>query len=237
MGEVFKFKQFEIDQSGCAMKINTDGVLLGALTNDDQPKSILDIGTGTGVVAMMLAQRFGDAIIEAVEIDDAAAETAAKNFAGSPFAERLCIYADSFESHFQNNPDKRYDLIVSNPPFHIRSLESPGEKRKIAKHADEGFFERLVSSIAVHLSESGSCRMILPLQTSALVQDLAHNKDLYLNQVINIHSYTDSAAHRQIISLSRNKTISNENRFVIYDELKKYSEGYVAALKDFFTIF
>ncbi len=100
MSKVFRFKQFNVDQSGCAMKINTDGVLLGALVETDQPKTILDLGTGTGVIALMLAQRFGDARIDAVEIDPVAAQTAEKNFAGSPFFERLSIYSIGFEQFF-----------------------------------------------------------------------------------------------------------------------------------------
>src|ERR1700761_5120599 len=107
---MFHFKKFTVDQSGCAMKINTDGVLLGALAEADQPKTILDIGTGTGVIALMLAQRFADAQIDAVEIDPMAAQTAGSNFINSPYAERLNIYPVGFEQFFEQNPDKKYDL-------------------------------------------------------------------------------------------------------------------------------
>src|SRR5437879_3258817 len=113
---MFRFKQFNVDQSGCAMKINTDGVLLGALAEADQPENILDIGTGTGVIALMTAQRFENARIDAVEIDQSAAETARRNFSNSPFAERMNLYSMGFEQFFESNPDKKYDLIVSNPP-------------------------------------------------------------------------------------------------------------------------
>src|ERR1700761_9046927 len=109
---MFHFKKFTVDQSGCAMKINTDGVLLGALAEADQPKTILDIGTGTGVIALMLAQRFNDARIHAVEIDPVAAQTAERNFAGSPFSERLGVYSVGFEQFFEQNADKKYDLII-----------------------------------------------------------------------------------------------------------------------------
>ena len=129
---MFRFKQFAVDQTGCAMKINTDGVLLGALTEADQPKTILDIGTGTGVIALMLAQRFKYAQIDAVEIDPGAAETAGRNFINSSYAERLNVYPIGFEEFFEQNPDKKYNLIVSNPPFFINSLKSPeANKEKI----------------------------------------------------------------------------------------------------------
>src|ERR1700750_1450773 len=106
MSGIFKFKQFDIDQSGCAMKINTDGVLLGALADADKSQSILDIGTGTGVIALMLAQRFADAKIDAVEIDQSAAETAGRNFQNSSFADRLTLYPSGFAEFFNRNPGK-----------------------------------------------------------------------------------------------------------------------------------
>src|ERR1700750_3408056 len=114
MSGIFKFKQFDIDQSGCAMKINTDGVLLGALADADKSQSILDIGTGTGVIALMLAQRFTSAKIDAVEIDIRAAKTAELNFKNSIFSERLIIYPTSIES-FDEALENKYDLIISNP--------------------------------------------------------------------------------------------------------------------------
>src|SRR4051812_29048264 len=110
---MFQFKQFAVDQSNCAMKINTDGVLLGALANADKPEQILDIGTGTGVIALMLAQRFSNAQIDAVEIDLDAAATAQRNFKASAFADRLYTYGSSFEDFFNHHPEKRYDLIIS----------------------------------------------------------------------------------------------------------------------------
>src|SRR3569832_358514 len=123
MSGFFHFKQFNVDQTGCAMKINTDGVLLGALADANSPKTILDIGTGTGVIALMLAQRFTRAKIDAVEIDEQATETAVRNFADSPLAERLTVYPFGFVDFFDKYPGRRYDLIVSNPPFYINSLK------------------------------------------------------------------------------------------------------------------
>ena len=148
---MFQFKQFSVDQTGCAMKINTDGVLLGALVYADQPKNILDIGTGTGVIALMLAQRFTSAKIDAVEIDSTAAETAERNFKNSPFAERLSIFPTDFQRFFNTHPANKYDLIISNPPFHLNSLESPEAKRSVAKHTGEDFFEELISNTAIDI--------------------------------------------------------------------------------------
>lgn len=237
MADLFKFKQFDVDQANCAMKVNTDGALLGALTKAGNPQTILDIGTGTGVIALMLAQRFPNALIDAVEIDEAAAQTAGSNFSNSPFADRLSLYPDSFESFFDRNPGKNYDLIVSNPPFYINSLQSPGAGKKLAKHADAGFFRMLIEGSAKHLNHTGALWLILPIDTSALVKGLANEYKLYLKQVISISSYPDSTPHRELLAFGLQGTQCTECQFVIYDELKKYSKQYEEALKVFFTIF
>src|SRR5687768_4750199 len=113
MKDFFHFKQFSVNQAGCGMKINTDGVLLGALVKSENPVSILDIGTGTGVIALMLAQRFSGANIDAIEIDAMASETAMQNFLNSRFSDRLKVYPHSFQNFSLEHPFKKYDLIVS----------------------------------------------------------------------------------------------------------------------------
>jgi tRNA1Val (adenine37-N6)-methyltransferase len=235
--KIFQFKQFSVDQSGCAMKINTDGVLLGALAEADQPKSILDIGTGTGVIALMLAQRFKNAQIDAVEIDETAVQTAGRNFANSSFAERLTVYSMGFEQFFNQHPDIKYDLIVSNPPFFINSLKSLKANKELAKHTDGDFFKRLINNISKHLSPNGLGYLILPLETAELVKDLAIANKLYIKKTINIYSYKDSTPHREIVELSLDKTKADDEQFIIYDEPKVYSKQYQLLLKDFFTIF
>ncbi|QTE41973.1 methyltransferase [Mucilaginibacter rubeus] len=219
------------------MKINTDGVLLGAMAGDAEPLNILDIGTGTGVIALMLAQRFTDAKIDAVEIDEQAAATAKNNFSNSPFANRLALYAKGFKQFFEDHPEKRYDLIVSNPPFYINSLQSPGVRTNLAKHAADGFFESLMSAIAAHLTEVGICWLILPVDTSALVKNLALQSGLYLQKTISIHSFKDVTAHREILAFGKNNTQTQTDKFVIYSEPKVYTETYREVLKDFLTIF
>jgi tRNA1Val (adenine37-N6)-methyltransferase len=237
MSGIFRFKQFDVDQTGCAMKINTDGVLIGALAGADQPKNILDIGTGTGVIALMLAQRFPDTEIDGVEIDEAAAQTARRNFAGSPFADRLNLYYDSFDDYFNKHPDRRYDLIASNPPFYINSLESPGAKKSLAKHTDQQFFETLIEAIAKHLTTNGGLWLILPLETAQVVKDLSSKHGLNIQKVISVLSYPDSVPHREILILTLNEEREPDEQFVIYAELKVYSEQYQKALTPFFTIF
>jgi len=234
---MFHFKQFSVDQTGCAMKINTDGVLLGALAAADAPKSILDIGTGTGVIALMLAQRFATAQIDAVEIDESAAMTADSNFKRSPFADRLKVYPLGFKEFFEGYPGSKYNLIVSNPPFYINSLLSPGAKKNQAKHAGAGFFEKLIQTVSDHLTSNGVCWLVLPTDTAELVKQLADLRGLYMQKIIHIQSFEIDAAHRQIMVWGLQPIQFSEERLVIYDEPKVYSEEYRAALKSFLTIF
>lgn len=234
---MFQFKQFAVDQSGCAMKINTDGVLLGALLQAENPQQILDIGTGTGVIALMLAQRFQKAQINAVEIDASAAATAGRNFKASVFAERLNCYHTGFEEYLTEHPEKQYDLVVSNPPFYIHSLKSPEAQRKLAKHTDEQFFDTLLSSISKCLTKEGSLWLVLPINTAELVQEQAIKYGLSLHAQVNIASYPDSEPHRRIIAFSKFQYPIKNSNFIIYDSPKKYTDQYSIALKDFFTIF
>ncbi|MBB5394550.1 tRNA1(Val) (adenine(37)-N6)-methyltransferase [Mucilaginibacter sp. AK015] len=231
---VFKFKQFDVDQTGCAMKVNTDGVLLGALAAANNPQSILDIGTGTGAIALMLAQRFAEANITAIEIDEHAAETAARNFEDSAFADRLNIIKGDFIE--VGHPEK-YDLIVSNPPFFLDSLTSANQKKNLARHTDSLFFDRLVKYAAEHLTDTGTCQLIIPLPTAAVIMDLLPKYQLYLQKVIAVKSFADSEPHRVILTFGKEQKGITEEQFVIYDVPKVYSVEYQLALGDFLTIF
>lgn len=237
MPDIFRFKQFDVDQSGCAMKINTDGVLLGALADVSQPKSVLDIGTGTGVIALMLAQRSKDAQINAVEIDPMAAQTAERNFADSPFAERLNIYPIGFEQFFEQHSYNKYDLIISNPPFFINSLKSPEAKKELAKHTDEDFFKKLIVGISNHLTTKGLCWLIIPVNIADFVFYLASENNLCLQKRINVKSFEDSAPHRVIACFGFEKISTDINKFIIYKSAGSYSDEYMKLLQPYFIAF
>lgn len=186
--QIFQFKQFEVDQSGCAMKINTDGVLLGALAGKTQIEGeirhILDIGTGTGVIALMLAQRFPAALVEAIEIDKDAAERAEYNFNKSPFSRRMNVFGtpladfDPFaESPGLNSAQSGiYDLIVSNPPYFLDSLKNPDKKKEVARHTDRAFFTLLLNNADRWLRPEGELQLILPPQLSAYIKKTVFEK-------------------------------------------------------------
>jgi len=234
---MFHFKQFSVDQSGCAMKINTDGVLLGAVAQADDPETILDIGTGTGVIALMLAQRFTNAQIDAVEIDESAAKTAGRNFGNSIFHDRLNIYSSGVVAFFDEYPENKYDLIISNPPFYINSLESPTEKKSLAKHTEVNFFEVLLKDIAGHLSENGACWLVLPLETASLVNELIKQNGLNLQKAMNIHSYPHSVAHRVILCFGFKEILPEISKLTIYQAAGIYSEEYQKLLQPYFLAF
>jgi tRNA1Val (adenine37-N6)-methyltransferase len=236
MSNIFKFKQFSVDQTGCAMKINTDGVLLGALVSAENPKTILDIGTGTGVIALMLAQRFKEAKIDAVEIDSASTQTAERNFKISPFAARLTLFPLAIEDFWLQKQHLVYDLIVSNPPFYLDTLTSPKENKTLAKHAVPQFFENLLEKIPYQLSPQGNFWLVLPPKTALLVKNLAQNI-LFLQAEISIFSYADDLPHRYLLSFGLNQTKTNYANFTIYAGQKVYSSAYQTLLKDFLTIF
>ena len=234
MGNVFRFKQFEVNQEGCAMRINTDGVLLAAVAGADNPVRILDIGTGTGVIAMMMAQRFSDAKIDAVEIDAQAAVTADANFTASPFAERIRgFHADiaDYKSEF------RYDIIISNPPFFVNDLKNPESRKSLARHAADDFFEMLVARAADLLSERGLLWLILPVKSAEVLVQSAEQAGLNLHKEIRICSDNSKPVIREIIAIGRKPKATERELFYIYESEGVYTEDYKALLKDFFLAF
>ena len=232
---LFRFKEFEVDQTGCAMKINTDAVLLGAMADYDVPGHILDIGTGTGVIAMMLAQRFPTALIDAVEIDSQAVRTASKNFQNSSFSDRLKAIEGSFETL-----EKKYlyDLIISNPPFYTNSLHNPDERKKTAKHTDLSFFMTMLTFAQHMLQPEGMLQLILPTDLAIEITALAKGYDLHSIRTISIRSFEHTEAIRQIIFLQKHGKQTTENRdFVIYANKGMHSTAYRQLLQHFFLAF
>ena len=219
------------------MKVNTDGVLLGVLCQTESPLRMLDIGTGTGVISLILAQRFPAANITAVEIDESASLTAKRNFEQSAFSSRLEVLHTSFEGYLGSDQAGKFDLIISNPPFFIFLLRSDDHSKGVARHTDLVFFENLLRESAAHLQPGGQLVLILPQRISEIVQASAQAYGLSLLRCISICSFDDSDPHRHILAFGSNQGDTETERFVIYDKPKQYSAQYRDALKDFFTIF
>src|SRR5690606_23436047 len=219
---VFRFKEFVVSQENCPMKINTDGVLLGALADVVGAKKICDVGTGTGVIALMLAQRNKEAKIDALDIDYKAVDTATRNFENSLFHARLRCHHHSFLEFFEMHPLKSYDLIVSNPPFFLNALKANSEQKNLARHTDLNFFIELLRVASTHLKPQGSLQIIIPLDVSSVVQRLAQDYHLSVSEVIHVKSFSNKDAFRHIIKFSKDD-ISNftEQEFVIYAQEKE----------------
>ena len=231
---IFKFKQFDIDQAGCAMKVNTDGVLLAAKVQHPAPQNILDIGTGTGVIALMLAQRFANAFVDAVEIDEMAAERASLNAQNSIFANRIAVKHAAFQDF---ETPKLYDLIVSNPPFFVNDLKNEETRKGIARHAELDFFDVLIEKSSRLLTESGKLWLILPVKQANEVILKGAGFDFSLCERINLHSDKNKATFRQIVCLSKEQLPLKETDFYIYESLKQNTAEYKTLLKDFFLAY
>ncbi|WP_255713396.1 MULTISPECIES: tRNA1(Val) (adenine(37)-N6)-methyltransferase [unclassified Pedobacter] len=232
--QIFKFKKFDVDQTNCAMKINTDGVLIAAMVKHNEPKYVLDIGTGTGVIAMMLAQRFPNAQVHAVEIDKDASETANKNFRNSSFNSRLFCHHTTIET-FQS--PQKFDLIVSNPPFFINDLKNEEQRKGLARHASVDFFEMLVQKSAHLLNKNGKVCFILPVKQAKLVEEIARKYHLKVSEQVNLHSDSTKKTFRVIISLTFGIEELNIKAFYIYKSYKEHTDEYKELLKDFFLAF
>jgi len=231
MKNIFRFKQFEVDQTGCGMKINTDGVLLAALAENDLTGRILDIGTGTGVMALMLAQRFLKAEVEAVEIDQQATERAAENFKQSVFRHRLKAKCVAIENY---STPQQFDLIVSNPPFFVNDLKNTEEKKGMARHASTEFFEQLILKIKLLLNVEGAFWVILPVKQAKLLTLKAIDEGFFVRKKIMLHSDQHKDPFRYILCFVKTKHETVTEHFYIYEKEKVYTPEYRALLKDFF---
>ena len=159
-GKGFTFKQFYIDHSRCAMKVGTDGTLIGAwFSANCNNCRILDIGTGTGLIAIMAAQRFSDAQIIGIDIDSDCIEQARENVAASPWSERISIIHSALQEFTSS---KGFDVIISNPPYFVDSLLSPDDKRSTARHTTSLSFSDLFDGVERLLAQDGTFALILP---------------------------------------------------------------------------
>ncbi|WP_235817900.1 tRNA1(Val) (adenine(37)-N6)-methyltransferase [Formosa haliotis] len=230
----FTFKQFEVQQDRCAMKIGTDAVLLGAWTSlESRPFSILDIGAGTGVIALMLAQRSNAELIDAIEIDDEAYEQCVDNFENSPWGDRLFCYHASLEE-FTEEIEDEYDVIISNPPFYSEDYKTDNNQRDLARFADALPFEHLIDSASILLSEAGVFNVIIPFKEEDYFIQLAAKKHLYPNKILHVKGNPSSEIKRSLIAFSFSELGPEINELIIETERHQYTEDYINLTKDFY---
>jgi tRNA1Val (adenine37-N6)-methyltransferase len=232
---MFKFKQFSVEQDRCAMKIGTDGVLLGAWTPiENNPFSILDIGAGTGIIALMLAQRSNAEQIDALEIDEEAYEQSVDNFENSPWSDRLfCFHAGLDE--FVEEPEDEYDLIVSNPPFYTDDYKSDNEQRDLARFADAMPFEDLIEAADLLLSENGIFALIIPFKEEENFLALASAYELYPVKITRVKGTPTSEIKRSLLAFTRKETIDFQiDTLIIETSRHQYTPQYIELTKDFY---
>ena len=229
----FTFKQFSVEQDDVAMKVGTDGVLLGAWAECEGARRILDIGTGTGVIALQMAQRNPMAQVQAVEIDETAARRARANFDNSPWAERLEVEQTPVQEF---EPAERFDLIISNPPYFVDSLLPPDAKRSTARHTHDLTFEELDRAVCRLLAESGRFALILP---EPEFERYAEQSQLHLVRRCNVHSVEGGAIKRVMGEFSKDKPakIEIESLAIEVERRGEFSADYRALTKDFYLKF
>ena len=231
----FQFKQFRIEQQRSAMKVGVDGVLLGAWAEVSQVKTILDVGTGTGLIALMMAQRSA-AQITAIEIEQNAAEEATENVVSSPWKGRVKVLHTSFQE-FAKTSSQKFDLIVSNPPFFSKASKAANNERTLARHNDSLPFDELMKFAPALLSGRGSLTMIIPAETFAELDSLALHNQLYLKQVTEVQPKPSKKANRRLVQWSKTKQEVNSDKLVIYENDGSFTKEYIALTRDFYLKF
>ena len=221
----FKFKQFTIWHDKCAMKVGTDGVLLGAWAPSGS--RILDVGTGSGLIARMLMQRCPEAEVEGIDIDEAAVAQAKENGVRA-FQARL--------QDWKSNIGDCYDLIVSNPPYFQNSLKNPDRGRELARHTDSLGYEELIAHSARLLKEEGQLALILPAEAEEEIRNLAARYSLFPTHITRVYSKETKPARRVILAFSRKNSIVGliEDSLVLEDEKGGRSAAYSKLCEEFY---
>jgi len=229
----FKFKEFTIHQDQCAMKVGTDGVLLGAWASlDKQPESILDIGAGTGLIALQLAQRSSAEIIDAIELDDAAYEQCVANFEASSWADRLFCYHAGFDE-FVDEMDDKYDLIVSNPPFYVEDVASSNHSRDKARQSSSLPFDELVQGVSQFLND-GIFAVIIPYKEEENFSKLAKNVGLFPNRITRVKGNPETDFKRSLMEFTFHQNEPIIDALVIEEERHQYNKEYIELTKAFY---
>ena len=232
MNEGFRFKQFTVRHDRCAMKVGTDGVLLGAWARVDDAKKALDVGTGTGLIALMLAQRNSGLRVVGVEIDESAARQAAENVAASPWPERIRIVQADFRE--METEGARYDLIVSNPPFFTEETGCPDAARQAARHASALPTAALMEKAEQLLSEEGRLCLIVPTAVAAEVIGEAALQCLFLARRTEVKTTPRKAAKRTLLEFTKTITNCETTTLTLRDGENQMSPTYRALTEAFY---
>lgn len=230
MSETFKFKKFTVSQDRCAMKVGTDGVLLGAWANGGS--HILDIGSGTGLIALMMAQRYPNAEVEGVEIDREAAAQSLENISESPFHDRISVQAVALQAF---RPSRKFDSIVTNPPFFVGSLTPPDRLRSVARHARTLRFADIFTFASEWLTDDGELSAVIPSESMDDFSAEAFIRGFFLTRQYGIKTAGRKPVRRYLLAFGKHRTMTFDNRTVVLsDGGGVRSEWYGNLTKDFY---
>jgi len=228
----FRFKYFTIHQDKCAMKVGTDSVLLGSWVMPDVAQRILDIGTGTGILAIMMAQK-STAEIDAIDIDEGAFLQARENALISPWFNRIYPYCESFQK-FAAITTSRYDLIVTNPPYFHEATKPSKEARIQARHSDQLSFNDLIDGVKKVLKPHGRFCIILPYKEGMEFIDIAHHKRLFCHRILRVKTKTDKPEKRVLMEFNFHFGIHQDDVIVIREEDMSYTAEYIHLTSDYY---
>ncbi len=229
----FKFKKFSVKQNDKVMKVGTDGVILGAYIKPFNAKNIIDIGTGTGLIALMLAQKFAESKITGIDINPEATELAKTNFQNSIWTKRLSAITTDLK---QFKPTNKFDLIVSNPPFYSTNVLSPNKLRAVARHNQHLKPEDLLKFCINNLSENGKCFFIYPSNIKDEFIETAKNYGLVSRSVLEIKPNFDKEVIRNIIYAGFNDSLEIKSQTICIEKYKRhdFSTEYINMTKDYY---
>lgn len=230
--DFFEFKQFKVYHNLCAMKVGTDAVLLGSWCSIGNIHSVLDVGTGSGIISLMLAQR-SKACIHSVEIDAHAYNQAEANFKQSVWSDRMSVYHADFSEYAEKCTNK-YDLIVSNPPYFTNGILAPCKKRSTARHADSLNYQQLFRGVVQLLNNKGRFGLILPVDAESEIENLASESGLYMLRKCKVYPKPDGVVKRIMWEFSKEKELCKEEELVIELDRHVYSEAYTELTRDFY---
>lgn len=232
---MFKFKQFSIEQDKCAMKVGTDSVLLGAWCPiDNNPNAILDIGAGTGILSLMMAQRTNAEQIDSVEIDEDAYEQCVSNYENSPWSDRLFCYHAALDELVED-PEDEYDIIISNPPFYAEDFKTESNQRDLARFQDALPFEELIEAADLLLSENGIFAVVIPYKEEENFIDLCAEFELYPVKVTRVKGSNKTPIVRSLIAFKRYElSVLTADELVVEINRHEYTDEYINLTKDFY---
>jgi len=228
----FRFRHFTIHQDKCAMKVGTDSVLLGSWVQPGAARRILDIGTGTGILAIMLAQKSG-AAIDAIDIDEGAYMQARENAMISPWFSRIRAVQLSFQEFADSAPD-RYDLVVSNPPYFHDSYLPPTAARLQARHSDQLPFDDLISGVRKLLDPNGTFCIILPKKEGLEFLDMAQHNGLFCHRMLRVRTRAGKPDKRLLMEFDLHLGSMEHEEMVILEEGDAYSTRYYELTRDYY---